>query len=196
MKNFLFISMVALSVLVSGGCKKKNADPCEGKTCLNGGACNDGTCSCPLGYTGEDCGTQITPTKITITGVRVTKFSALNGNDKWDKLLPLPADKNADIYAVIKTVVGGTEIYKTSTIDEADQQTYTFPNPQQRDVTNLIQDYNIELLDEDSGLEQGDDSMGNFNFKIYTETNKFPTKLVVANTAGTLEFELSLSYTY
>jgi len=34
-------------------------DPCAGVTCLNGGTCIDGSCLCPNGYTGDDCGTVV-----------------------------------------------------------------------------------------------------------------------------------------
>lgn len=33
------------------------SDPCEDIICLNGGICIDGTCDCPEGWTGIDCGT-------------------------------------------------------------------------------------------------------------------------------------------
>ena len=33
------------------------SDPCEDIICLNGGMCIDGTCDCPEGWTGIDCGT-------------------------------------------------------------------------------------------------------------------------------------------
>ncbi|HRI01987.1 MAG TPA: calcium-binding EGF-like domain-containing protein [Saprospiraceae bacterium] len=39
-------------------CKK---DPCEGISCLNGGACNDGTCVCPDGYSGQFCEKKVDP---------------------------------------------------------------------------------------------------------------------------------------
>lgn len=40
-----------------------NKDRCEGVTCQNGGACNDGTCNCPAGYTGTYCETKVDPCK-------------------------------------------------------------------------------------------------------------------------------------
>ena len=32
-----------------------NKEPCEEVTCQNGGACNDGSCACPVGFTGSEC---------------------------------------------------------------------------------------------------------------------------------------------
>jgi hypothetical protein len=40
------------------GCKR---DPCKDTVCLNGGYCVDGTCSCPDGFTGPNCETDIRP---------------------------------------------------------------------------------------------------------------------------------------
>ena len=37
-------------------CKK---DRCKGVTCLNGGSCNEGNCSCPTGYSGTRCETEL-----------------------------------------------------------------------------------------------------------------------------------------
>ena len=34
-------------------------DPCVPDPCNGNGACSDGTCSCNLGYTGDDCSTGI-----------------------------------------------------------------------------------------------------------------------------------------
>lgn len=31
-------------------------DACDGIECLNNGVCLDGTCDCPVGFTGDDCG--------------------------------------------------------------------------------------------------------------------------------------------
>lgn len=192
MKNILLIASTSLILLLSGGCKKKKtetADPCANTVCLNGGTCVDGSCSCPTGYSGADCGTQKTPTKITISGVKVTNFPALSGTSTWD----LALNTNPDIYAVIKKVGSTTPIITTGRIDEAPAGTpYVLPSVTASDVTDLVSQYNIELLDYDS--VGSNDAMGNINFSIYSSTNKFPTTLTV--TDGTVTFELTLSYTY
>jgi len=51
--------MVGMSVLllsVLSGCR----DVCKDVQCKNGGTCIDGSCNCPDGYSGPDCGTNIT----------------------------------------------------------------------------------------------------------------------------------------
>jgi len=197
MKNVLFISMVAFSVLVSGGCKKKKeVDPCEGVTCLNGGTCNDGTCACPTGYTGANCGTQITPTKVSIDSIRVTKFpTQTSGGGTWDTFPATGNGLKPDIYCELKAA-GGSSVLMTSkaqVVSNASTQTYILPIFK-TDFTDLVQQYTITLLDDDD--LSGSDNMGSFDFSIYSNTNNFPKKYKVSNSTNTIEFELTLSYTY
>lgn len=46
------LTVVTLALI---SCKK---DPCADVSCLNGGTCNDGTCTCAAGYEGTDCSTE------------------------------------------------------------------------------------------------------------------------------------------
>ena len=55
-------------------------DPCAGVVCLNGGTCVNGSCNCLTGYTGSNCGTEVTPSSMRITKITVTDFI----NDGWD----------------------------------------------------------------------------------------------------------------
>jgi len=48
------ISILLFSMLY--GCK----DVCKDVQCKNGGTCIDGSCNCPDGYSGPDCGTNLT----------------------------------------------------------------------------------------------------------------------------------------
>lgn len=59
--TFLITSLLtffSFSLMTYIGCKK---DPCEQVNCLNGGACNDGTCVCPTGYEGTFCENNTDP---------------------------------------------------------------------------------------------------------------------------------------
>jgi len=51
MKNAINILFI-IALILNYGCKK---DPCENQICFNGGACVDGDCICPNGYTGTNC---------------------------------------------------------------------------------------------------------------------------------------------
>ncbi len=193
MKKILFIALASFSLLISNGCKKKKsetpADPCANTVCLNGGTCVNGSCSCPTGYSGTDCGTQRTPVKVTISAIKVTKFPGLDGTSTWDPI----TNTNPDLYAVVKQ--GTNTLITTGSVNNISAGSVTIlPGVSAYDVMDLLTQLNIELFDQDTPPIDTDDSMGNVNFSIYNATNHFPTTLVVDN--GSLTFELTLSYTY
>lgn len=49
--------LVVSSIYTSCSKKEEDKDPCENVSCLNGGTCSDGTCTCATNYEGSDCGT-------------------------------------------------------------------------------------------------------------------------------------------
>ena len=51
--KFCFSFLVSIFLFVSCG------DPCDDVNCDNGGSCDDGTCICLTGYTGDNCQTEI-----------------------------------------------------------------------------------------------------------------------------------------
>jgi EGF-like domain len=51
-----FLMLFIFAVTIYTSCKK---DACKGVTCLNGGTCKDGKCTCPSGYSGVYCGTSV-----------------------------------------------------------------------------------------------------------------------------------------
>ena len=51
----LFVLLTVLSMLVTQSCKK---DKCEAVSCFNGSYCDNGTCNCPVGYSGDSCQTM------------------------------------------------------------------------------------------------------------------------------------------
>ena len=196
MKKLFIIALTSCSLFLLTDCKKKKteepADPCANTVCLNGGTCVDGSCSCPTGYSGADCGTQRTPTKVTITGIKVTKHPALDGGGStWDPI----TNTNPDLIAVIKQ--GATTLITSGSVNNISSGSTTIlPGVTAYDVTNLTTQLNIELWDADTPPVDANDSMGSINFSIYDSNNHFPTTLTVDNGSGTLTFELTLSYTY
>jgi hypothetical protein len=54
--SFFFLSLLFVFCVVS--CRK---DACAEVICQNGGACNDGSCKCPIGYTGVSCEIKVNP---------------------------------------------------------------------------------------------------------------------------------------
>lgn len=61
MKSFRLVALSALltvgsfsTILYTTSCEK---DACKGVTCLNGGTCDGGSCTCPTGFVGTNCQT-------------------------------------------------------------------------------------------------------------------------------------------
>lgn len=50
-----FLTLSAFCAVLYSSCTK---DECKGVTCLNGGTCSGGTCTCPTGYEGTSCETE------------------------------------------------------------------------------------------------------------------------------------------
>ena len=86
MKSFRIIALSVIVTISTFGailytsCTK---DACKGVTCLNGGTCSGGTCTCPTGYIGASCQTRAfvgtwqggdacTPTVPGITSITIT----------------------------------------------------------------------------------------------------------------------------
>lgn len=56
-RSLVFAACFFIILFSMSSCKR---DPCRSTRCLNGGICNSGTCDCPSGYEGSDCGTEST----------------------------------------------------------------------------------------------------------------------------------------
>lgn len=50
-----FLTLSAFCAVLYSSCSK---DECKGVTCLNGGTCSGGNCTCPVGYEGTTCDTK------------------------------------------------------------------------------------------------------------------------------------------
>ena len=88
MKNNRFILTTLIvaalfSTAIFTACTKNsnsNTDPCSSVVCLNGGSCSGGTCTCPTGYTGTDCGTVAQSTIRYVNNTFTTVYMTINGN--------------------------------------------------------------------------------------------------------------------
>jgi len=47
--------LLSILILGLGLCLSSCTDPCDDVACLNGGACAEGDCSCPNGFSGDNC---------------------------------------------------------------------------------------------------------------------------------------------
>lgn len=186
-KNIFFVIFLLGLTVAFSGCKKDDIDPCEGITCLNGGTCANGQCNCPEGYSGSDCSQQVTPDKIRVTKIEITRFPATDNGAGWD------LTSGPDIYP--KLSLGSTEIWTSEDYyQNADPSTvYSFDiNP----IVNLSSPndrYTISLYDYDDF--DADDFMGGIIFTPYSSNNGFPSTINL-DAGGDVAFRLHVNYVW
>jgi hypothetical protein len=204
MKKTLFFTFLTLSLLLScssdsdSDSNNGGATPCTPIACLNGGVSRpDCGCDCPIGFTGPNCSTQITPSKILITKIKVKNFpnKELDGVTTWDEFL-ITSFNSPDIFPLL--TLGSTILFRGDDLQDAisnsngtDNFTWTPSTP--IEIISINSQYSLELYDEDTGLEY--EFMGGWNFYIYNSTGGFPTTRTVG-AAGPVTFELTLSYVW
>lgn len=188
------MAVLTVAMLIFG-CSEDSSTPCIPINCLNGGTSNsDCGCNCPTGYTGSNCGTQITPTKISISKVVITNFPALNPlGSTWD-LNPLnPINNNPDIYLVF---INSTSTYFNTLSNRFNdaisgtEYTYTFTTPVE--ITNINSLHNITLYNWNTS--GADDEMGSITFTPYSNTNNFPS--IITQTDSSTNFQVKFYVTY
>jgi hypothetical protein len=175
------------------GCSSDSDTSCVPVTCLNGGtSTEDCGCDCPAGYTGTNCAIQVTPTKILITKIRVTKFPNFDGTSSWDVL-----GGNPDIY--LKLIKDTSPIYISGYyLDALSTGTnfYDFIPTTPIAITDVNAPYILNLFDYDGAdtPASSDDNMGYMGFFLYSSTNGFPSTISIGSSADVLRFELTVSY--
>jgi hypothetical protein len=58
LKSIFFAAALTVGAFAATFVTSCTKDACKDITCLNGGNCTDGTCTCPLGYEGTTCATM------------------------------------------------------------------------------------------------------------------------------------------
>jgi hypothetical protein len=185
--SYWLLAVVFSLAVVS--CQKNDADPCDKTVCLNGGHCANGECICPEGYGGADCSQPITPKKIKISKIEVTKFPATDNGAGWD------LTSGPDIY--LQLLKGDGSIWKSSTTydyQNADpSKAYSFDITPSVDLTEPQDQYTIILYDYDD-LDAAD-FMGGIIFTPYSKSKGFPS-VITLDAGGTVAFKLHVSYTW
>lgn len=193
----LFIGFAIISCSSDSG-SGGGSTPCVPITCLNGGVSTPSCgCTCPQGYSGANCSTQITPSKITITKIRVKKFPNLtpSGNN-WDSFA-LAGYERPDIFPVLATFDGTTILFSGTPISDSfsyGNDTFDFIPTTPINITNITNQYKLLLYDEDSNNTF--ELMGGFNIYLYNSSGGFPTTIAISNPTSLYGFELTVSYTW
>lgn len=182
MKNyFIKTTLILLVFSLTSSCSSDSDNP------------NPAPTPCPQGYTGSNCSTQITPSKIKILNIRVTKFpnSKVDGSS-WDTF-PVSAP---DIY--VKLLKGTTNNLYTSgfysDVVSNGSNYFDFTPTVPIEITDLNSPYVLNLFDYDN--LPNDDNMGFYAFYLYSATGGFPTNVSVGSTTDALRIEMTLSYVW
>lgn len=182
MKNFIFKSVFLLIVTTSFfSCSSDDSDKSEPVVC-------------PIGYTGTNCTSQITPTKIIVSKIRVKYFPNTNNGSNWDVGSP------ADIFVRLGRGDGTSStvtLYTSNPITDAISDGVTnFDFVPAVPIELLFPTQQHALLLGDYDSTSANELMGGLLFTPYSTTNGFPTTITVANTTIPLSFELSVTYVF
>lgn len=194
-----FLLSFILFTIILGCSTDSTTDPiCTPIICLNGGTSTvDCGCNCPTGYTGDNCGIQVTPTKILIEKIVVVKFPNFRTDgSNWDGGSLLGFEK-PDIFPVLfdssnQVIFAGTP--KQDCFSTGNDSFNFFPSSPIQ-ITNLSSPLSLILFDEDSSTNQ--ELMGGFqNILLYSSTGGFPPTITIGNSSNSFIFRLDLSYVW
>lgn len=151
--------------------------------CQHGGVCVEGSCSCPSGWTGELCQTQMTPTALHIKKIIVNQFP--DGN--FDSF------SSPDIYVAISEgeVIDNNEFTTDYYEDVIEGNSYEFEGTT---LTNVSSFYTVSIYDYDE--LDADDSMSGIIFKPIDNVLNFPPTIVLNNTSIQTSITLEVEWMF
>lgn len=200
LKSVVFLAFIILTISCSSDSGSGGGSTsCVPITCLNGGVSTSNCgCNCPIGFTGSNCSTQVTPTKILITKITVKNFpNKKPDNSTWDDYL-LTSYNSPDIFPLLS--LGSISLYQgdiksdvISNGNNTDNFIWTPTVPIQ--IISINSQHTLNLYDSDAGTP-GFEFMGGFNFIPYSSTGGFPTTLILTSSTSSYKFELSLMYVW
>lgn len=183
MKNFALRSafVLAMSISMLACSSDSDSDPAPQE--------------CPAGFTGTNCQTQITPTRIKISKFRVTFFNNQDNGSSWD------VGSAPDIFLQLVNGNGGSNVWLSEVyypdVLSTGANSFEFVPAAPIVITNVTSSFTIYLGDNDliDTPSNPNDLMGSILFNIYTTTNGFPSTLLLTDGRATpFRVELSLQY--
>jgi PKD repeat protein len=165
----------------------KAIDPCANVTCLNGGNCVNGQCVCAQGYTGIDCSQLITPSKVIISKIIVTRFPPTDNGAGWD------LTSGPDIYVTVDRDPNNIWTSPTYYQNANPSLTYEFNPLPHIEVNNPTSQITIRLWDYDD--LDSDDFMGGIIFTPFLSSLGFPTERTL-DAGAAVAFRITLRYVW
>ena len=201
MKNCIKgLSMLLMIAMFFGCSKDESSSSCTPIACLNGGVSTpDCGCDCPIGFTGPNCSTQVTPTKILITKIKVKNFpnKKPDGLTTWDDYF-VTSYNSPDIFPFL--TLGSITLFQGSAFQDVisngnGTDNFTWIPSTPIEIVAINSQLTLDLYDDDAG-SPGYEFMGGFNFYLYNSTGGFPTTITLSNSTSLYKFELTLSYVW
>ena len=180
-RNYVNGFLIIFFILIFISCTKEKDTPVPVKP----------TSTCPTGYTGTNCGTQITPSKIRINKITITRFPQYDGGSNWD-VLDI-GDSRPDVYVTLS--LNSTVLLTSNYYQDANYyQDYDFSNSPTFpfDIVLPNTQFTIRAWDYDTGA---DDYIGGINFTPYSSTGGFPS-IINIDGGGAVSFQLHVTYFY
>ncbi|MCW3120459.1 MAG: hypothetical protein JWM28_4541 [Chitinophagaceae bacterium] len=164
---------------------------CAEFPCQNGGFFENCECSCPEGFSGVDCSTKITPTKMFINKIVLKQFPATNAGSYWDNNEDT-SGHNPDVFFELVNTQGA--VYTDYQTDVSGQTTILIPN--QFTLTNITGEYLLSAYDYDGGEIVNSDLIASQYFHIYNSaaSSGFPSIITVTNAAESFSADVYVTY--
>lgn len=186
LKNLFLICFLPF-LFTTASCLK--TEPCDLRECDNDGYCNDGSCVCPEGYSGTYCETEVLPTSVEITNIRITEFSISNRFG-----VPYDSASGPDIFISIYGNNGLSYNHPANFENASPTFQYNFvPNVP---IVFNKPDYNCDIILKDLDAGNTFDVMGLLSFQAYNPNGNFPEKLSIEDDQRGVKIEVSLSYIF
>ena len=197
MRNQVF-KLLSLSILISTSlsCSSdSDSDDCETINCLNGGTFVNCQCDCPEGYTGSNCATQVTPSRVIINKAIVKVFPNSNNGEFWDFAIPNTEDAFPDVYITFQdadvNIIYDSPIFYENAIS-GEGTFFEFTITPSLELATFDDPFLVNIWDYDVNNE--DDFMTSFGFFAYTSDNGFPEIITVVSQSNEILVDLEVSY--
>ncbi|HBX50298.1 MAG: hypothetical protein A2275_10445 [Bacteroidetes bacterium RIFOXYA12_FULL_35_11] len=146
--------------------------------------CQKSSKICSLGYTGESCQTQVTPSKIKIDYIKIDSFPTFINGHTWD------VSDGPDLF--ISIYKDSLLIYQSLVNNNATntRDYYFYPNPV-IEIKDMSANYTVKLFDDDIDFDH--DLMGDLSHK-YSSTGGFPTS--ISSTKNGVKIVMNFTYSW